>query len=600
MKHIYSLTAGATIALLGLVGCVDDNYKINDANTLSRISINDLTIPLNLEKICLDSIVDLTDGTNVEIYKDPTTGREYYALTEEGDVESDPIEVDPIDVECPTVAPSSVTVNRVGGSSVSAKRAEGSALSFGVEAMESDFEYVATNIDKSVESINALETTSPVRIAMKLKIPSSLSISKTTVSNLRLEFPKGLKMADGSPAKANVGKYDAKTGYLTIESLDFANPHETDIYVTCDCFDFNEANAKIGDDRRFTYAGTMGVSKQGQVSVVPTSGATLPSSFDFSAEYDMASFSVANFTGDINYTVDNVEIAPIHLDDLPDFLQDPQTRIIMADPQFYFSLENPTAKYGTKGEGRMEITSSFNFSGTYNVESPVFEIPAMETSNICLSPTGNVKSPLGAYTAGLAQYPYPGMKYMLSGDPNGTPAGLPSQIEVAFADPRFFGHATRFPVTVAGSGKTAPSIKGHYKFFAPLGFDTGSIIVYAESADIGGDEMDNVFVKYLTIRATGESSFPVNVSLSATAYDMEDNILGRSNALNIPALSTEPIELKISADNGEEVMNGIDRLEFHATIIQEANGVGTALAPDQGLELRDLKFTVSGYYEKKF
>ncbi len=77
MKHFYLPAAGLGLALIGLVGCVDDNYHINDANTLSRIKINDLTVPLNLDKIYLDSIVDLTDGTNVEKYTDPATGKEY-------------------------------------------------------------------------------------------------------------------------------------------------------------------------------------------------------------------------------------------------------------------------------------------------------------------------------------------------------------------------------------------------------------------------------------------------------------------------------------------------------------------------------------------
>ena len=87
---------------------------------------------------------------------------------------------------------------------------------------------------------------------------------------------------------------------------------------------------------------------------------------------------------------------------------------------------------------------------------------------------------------------------------------------------------------------------------------------------------------------------------SAVAYDIANNPIGRSNTLEIPALATEKVTLEILPTEGNETMNKIDRIDFHATIIQETQGAGQPLAPDQGLSLNDLKIRVTGYYEKDF
>ncbi len=593
MKHFYLPAAGLGLALIGLVGCVDDNYHINDANTLSRIKINDLTVPLNLDKIYLDSIVDLTDGTNVEKYTDPATGKEYYALTEKGEVNSDDIEISEISTDAADINSSTVPVAQSGAS--------GSAANFPMAETSSQFVYTARDIDSSVKTITGLQTVNPVKAKLVLSLPSELKLASTKVENIELVFPKGLHNADGTAAKANVGEYNPTTGILKVASHTFTDPRKAEFSVTFEAFDFKEADAKIDANTRvFTYKGEMGINKKGQLSLTPSAGNQVLQNFDFKVDYDLAAFDVRNFSGTVDYAVENTSVEPIHLDDLPDFLQDPQTMIIINNPQFYFSINNPTSPYGTGGEGEVAISSHFNNNASYSSKSPQITIKPEPVTDICLSPSGDVENPLDEYKDNLSQVKYPEMKYLLSGDPVNGADGMPSEINVSFDNPRLKGTAVRFPVKNAKYKEKIGRMHGTYEFFAPLSFDANSVILYSETADIGGDVMKDIYVEYLTIDAQGISTFPVDVQLSAVARDVEGKVLGHSNKLDLKALSQDPVNLVIRPEEGMEVMNDIDSLEFHAFIRQEETGEGEALAPDQGLELKDLRIRVSGYYEKKF
>lgn len=600
MKQFYLPIIGAAAIIVGLTGCIDDKYDIGDANTLTRIPVNNLTIPLNLDKVYLDSIVDLTDGTNVEKYKDPVTGEEYYALTEKGDIDSDDISIDPIHIGKAHIESADVPLH-TGTSRSGVRRAPSGSVPVGLVQKLTPFTYTANDIDKAVKSIEGIWTKHEVQIKMTLSLPSSLSISSAAVENLKLQFPKGLYDSEGKPAKANVGVYDPETGILNVASHTFASSHKTDFIVTCNIVEIPLEERIPTLDRKLIFSGEMGiVDGEGCLYLTVNNGSSLPASFTLHADYDLPQFDVKSFTGDIDYTVENTSIDPISLKDLPDFLQDPKTNIILADPQFYFSINNPAANYGTIGKGHLDMTSNFHndedieLKDSYSSSSGTFYIEQVNSNNIALSPNGEIEVPLEEYNIDLQQYTYPEMKYLLSGAPDSEHVGLPSTIEVSFSNPTLEGNAQQFPV-----GEVIGKIGGTYEFFAPLAFDEGSVIVYEENSEVGGDTMDDIYVKLLKITAECDSSFPVDVKLSATVYNENDEILGYSNEQVIPALTQCPISLEVKPGEGKEEMNIIHHIKFRAVINQTGTGEGTALAPDQGLILSTLRFNVDGYFQKK-
>ncbi len=603
LKQLYRLAAG--LALTGLiVGCTDDAYHINDADYLSRFTINDLAIPLKVETIRLDSIVDLTDGTNVIKYKD-AEGKEFYALSETGTISSDPIKIDRVDVT-PDPIESSYIHLHLNSPATSKKRAAAHSATYDLKQELTHFSYNSVKVDEAITKIRSFITVNPVKISLTLNVPDNLRIASTHFTDIRLQFPKGLKMADGSNAIVTfegglepVGKYDHITGIVTINSIDLSDPHHQKVEVTADLFDLEEGDVTIDNDRNLQYKGDIGVLSGGFMVYGANNIADIPQNFDLRVDYAMDAFGIRSFSGAVDYYVEESRIDPIHLDDLPDFLQDPETNIVIADPQFYFRVTNSAAPYNAEGDGVITIKSEFANKKPFESESPKIIIPAQEITDIILSPTGKVEHPLEGYEANQDQEAYYNMKYILSGLPGSQGDGLPVSIYVAFEKPRFHGNnIVNFPVENDDyNGELAP-MDGHYEFFAPLAFDTNSIIVYKDKVDLSDSEMEDIYVEKLKVDAEGFSSFPVDVKLSAIAYDVANNVLGRSNTLNIPALTTDRINLEIVPVDDNKVMNNIDHLDFHATVIQEAEGAGQPLAPDQGLSLTDLKIRVTGYYEK--
>ena len=550
MKQLTRLAAG--MALTGLiVGCTDDNYHINDADYLSRFTVNNLAIPLKVETIRLDSIVDLTDGTNVKKYKDPVSGKEYYALTETGDISSDPIKIDRVDVSPKNVAPTHVILSINPQHASKRRLASGknglSNAEFYVEEMLTEFDYNTIKVDEAIKDIKSFITVDPVSISITLSIPEELKVVNTEFTDIKLKFPKGLKMADGvnggnamvtyDGARDVIGKYHPETGLVEIDRIDLTDPHHQVIKLTADYFDLDildkenddEEYFDINEDRDLMYHGKIGVLSGGFMIYGANSPADIPQTITLSADYHMDHFGIRSFSGAVDYYVQESRIDPIHLDDLPDFLQDPETNIIIADPQFYFRVTNSASKFGAKGAGVITIKSEFANKGDYSSESPELKIPAKEISDMILSSTGKVENPLPGYEANLEEYKYPAMKNILSGKPGSDPDGLPAAINVAFEKPHFYGDNIKdFPVeNDKDKGELAP-MDGHYEFFAPLAFDANSIIVYKDKVDLSDSDMDDIYIQRLVVDANGFSSFPVDVKLSAVAYDIANNPIGLS------------------------------------------------------------------------
>lgn len=70
------------VIALSLTGCVDDKYDLKDIDTTSRVTVNNLTVPVNLESIKLDNVIDMDDNENIKTLTD-ANGNKYYALQEE-------------------------------------------------------------------------------------------------------------------------------------------------------------------------------------------------------------------------------------------------------------------------------------------------------------------------------------------------------------------------------------------------------------------------------------------------------------------------------------------------------------------------------------
>ncbi|MDE5633219.1 MAG: hypothetical protein K2I51_00940, partial [Muribaculaceae bacterium] len=111
MTHWLKNCALAAVPVMVLSGCVDDNYSLSDIDTTTRINVDNLVIPINLDEIHLSDILEIDDDSKIKIVT--VGGKEFYAFSETGSFSSDDIFVEKIAADAPVLSPTSRTLSQV-------------------------------------------------------------------------------------------------------------------------------------------------------------------------------------------------------------------------------------------------------------------------------------------------------------------------------------------------------------------------------------------------------------------------------------------------------------------------------------------------------
>ncbi len=554
-----------------MTGCVDDKYDLTDIDTTSRFTVDDLTVPVNLSSIKLQNVVNLDDNDLIE--KVIIDGKECYSIVKGGVIEDTKFDIKGIHVDEPTFQPSNFSINDVPGGGVYVPG------QYDVQALDlphidlQDYNFKMDNVDKALEVLNNVKTQNDIDIRVDLTILSSeLTGNNANIAfeDLMIQLPWGLI--------TNAEGYDEQSGMLTINSLPVVDGKATLIINASglELGDKGTINDSNPDNRILDIKGNVGIAS-GKIKMT-VSNLTLPSKIDIRADYSVSSFDIRSFSGKVNYNMDNIDIAPIELNDLPDFLDSPQTNLIIANPQILVNITNPV---GDKlvGKGKIILTSKFK-NGTEKVsESDVFELVGNDTELAFCTPKE------GAQTV-----EFEGLRDVLS---NGN-AGLPSSIKVEIKDINFAGEVTDFLLGDLGNAG------GSYEFNAPLGFGDGSRVIYESTeGDWGSDDLDKVSVNKIHLSAKCSTDLPVSIELTIYPVDRDGNVIPvKEGSLNVPAMAKDyPLNLNIEGVNGPiQKFNGV---KFVATIEQN-DGKTEAIGPELQIELKDLRVTVDGYYETDF
>lgn len=88
-----------------MTSCVDDKYDLSDIDTTVKVDVNHLTIPVNIDQIDLSSIIDLDEEDNIKVIDGQ------YVIVEEGDFNSDEINIPDITLSTPHIPTSETVIN---------------------------------------------------------------------------------------------------------------------------------------------------------------------------------------------------------------------------------------------------------------------------------------------------------------------------------------------------------------------------------------------------------------------------------------------------------------------------------------------------------
>lgn len=568
-----------------MTGCLDEKYDLSDIDTTSRFTVENLTVPVNLSEIKLENVINLDGNDNI------TEENGEYVIKKEGSISPTEFNIEGVHVNDPEISPTSLQVGLGGltvtpGTYISANTDLGPINMGSSDLVEYTFEM--HNVDESLELLDNIKT-SPIELKVILTISKELAVGNNRFSyeNLELLLPWGMTGVKG------VSGYDKNTGKVIISELPVGPNGQVVIPITADGLELNE-KGEI-KNRELSISGELGVLG-GRIRL-SVQDITLPTSFEIAVNYELTGFDIESFSGNINYKMEDINIDPISLSDLPDFLDNSQTNIFIANPEISVDIKNPVAKYGLAGEGKLKLTSTFKNGESISRSSDVFKLEDPDKDGICrliLAPNVIEGQP--------DTYAFPDLGYVLTYDEKDPAAvslgwGLPKSISVGIEGLIFKGYVDNFPLSNIGSAS------GDYSFKAPLGFGHGSSVFYETTVgDWGSEDLEKVNIKTIDLTAICSTDLPVGIKLSVVPIDKEGNVIAVNEdnmEFEVPAYADKKtVTLRIEAKNGGTI-SGFDGVKFKATIEQKSNNT-EALGPNLTIKLDDIRVTVDGYYETDF
>ena len=555
-KLFLLLTAAGTV----FASCVDSSYKLSDLDTTVGISVNNLTLPLNVDSLVLDQVLDLDDDGKVK--RDTLeSGDIIYAIIEKGSFESDAIEIPAFETESPEIEPITSVLTR--DKSANIRRRKGGIEKDGVTSANypinvTDFTKFETTgeVDPSITAIDKIGVNADFGAVINVSENPDLveKINYISFEELKMNVPKGLEgtfiVSMGKEEKNITKCYDNVTGVLDLGKYKEEYGEELQIKVenTLSELKFNaHVDAidvtKAGDDIKLEngeFRLTSSVSVAGDIVVYGedvNDGFTLddlPDFINYECTPTLSEIVVSEFTGKIKYDIEDINIDPISLNDIPDMLSQDSTDIKLANPQIYIRLNNPLAANNLYAEAGLAMVAKRNDGSEKIVSLGEDKLKMADDYNVfCLTTDGNMpQEKLHSQYRDAVNKKFNGFSDILSG--NGA-NGLPDKIEIDVVEPMIPEQSIKgFEL-----GQTIEKVQGTYLFYAPLALkDETSFVIYQDTLDGWYDEtLEKLSIKKLAVKADVNSEIPLKVELSFHPMDVNGKIIKgvRSSSVTLDA-----------------------------------------------------------------
>lgn len=286
---------------------------------------------------------------------------------------------------------------------------------------------------------------------------------------------------------------------------------------------------------------------------------------------------VASVTGTVRRDVDDPD--PIMLDELPDFLDDPEVVLDLSNPAIFLNVRNSLP--GT-------ATTALKLTGTQTRQTEEFEIVE-----------GENRFELSDHYSTLRPEGYDDAAWIRVEDLGGLVRQLPEKIDVEV-----------MPVTLRTDNMPVPSsfdVSLEYEIFAPLSCGPDFKLVYQDTergwaSDL--EDLDNVDAGYIEVHALADNDLPASLTLEVIPVDEYGHAVEALEpiCLSLPAsVSDSPLEMKVIPREGftlNDIINGkngaqrLDGVRYRAVIDEPVEDA--LLRETAKIKLHHIKATLKG------
>lgn len=531
-KHLLvtgMLCAGTTLLF---TGCIDDSYDLDKVDLTMKLNTDGLGVKLgNTELIALADILDEDETVKTE-------ANGLYYLVKDGTSNFN-VKVDnmttsfndtKLDMNTPVLQYNDVYEQlRDAGIPVT----HGSTLPIPADFemhgsaegdQEVDFKITDVSDVKQVKTID-LQKSKVALTLTEANQPASLNLGVTRLKNIRLYLPKFLGVTDVAPGwelkEGNVLVYTLNGG---IYNYNRNNPEICSVYLNKVALDQTENKGKVENGGIELTPNELNVTMTAeQVFFENRAGRELSMNVGDQASVRLDikvpnnKLNISQVTGIFNPAIDPDNERIDVSNDLPDFLQDKEVRIVATNPTIRFHANMSTLPVGIDMRGTLTAVK----------ENGAFENGAT---------TKVVKLDKGVMDMGRDNYVYYCNQGNTPYDPEGAKAGaatvkntanigdliteLPDYLEVNLKNNQINVKNEYYTVQLGRDYH----VDADYSVFVPFEFDRGLKVVYNDSTEsMHSDLKDLSATGTLEVMADAYNTIPLELLVGLKAVDVDGN-----------------------------------------------------------------------------
>lgn len=582
LKSSLPLLLASALTFSAVTACVDDNYDLTDIDTNVKLSVNELVIPINLDEITLDNIINLDDQDKIKI----VDGQ--YVIEQTGTFSSDPIIIEQATLTIPKINPTVDVIPLVPGSQIRTNSADDelgalTSFTYDLQTKHSQLEYTTKSMSQSIIDIDYVGC--DMDFTVNIDITGLKGIAeRIEFQNVVLQFPKGLDFIVASGES-----YDPVSGLLQIGSRTVEGTNLS-LSFKAKGIDFDTADATFNpEDHTLSLKGALYI-QSGKINIDLDDiniDSSMPQEVQITTSYILSNATLTKFTGKLKYALNKATLTDVSLSGLPEILAQDGTNILLANPCIYLNTINPLQQYDVFAQTGLTITAHHDNGApaqNYSLDNEYFTIGRPVNSsgsyNFCLSPEAPATTAQDFPDA--THVPFTALSDVLSGN------GIPQKLSFTLDNPMLPEQL----VTDFRLGQKFNAMTGKYKFITALQFLEGTQIRYHRIVDGWySEDIEDLTIEQLEVTLKVNSDLPVGAKFTGYPIDVNGHQINNVDIIgaDIPANAKDAeVKLHITGD-----VTGLDGIEFVVTAMATE---GQALSPDMKIRLSDIRPKVSGYY----
>ena len=437
------------------------------------------------------------------------------------------------------------------------------------------FNMNSTDIDDRITKIDKLGI-DPLTLSIDVKLNNLQAVvDKVGVKGLQVNLPLGMTVTNITDRGTDA--YTPATGLLNYGDTDIYGQKTIEINVTELTYsDMESDGAKFdANAHTFTYNKECEVKGTATITFKDLKGtATLNDiknavGASYSCDVKFGDDLVVNsFNGGINYKVEDINIDPVEIKNLPEILQDPGTSLEVTNPQLYLAISNPFKDNNITATATLSITGNSTFEKTLTLDKK-------ENMKV-LSPKNE-----SLYYRTFDHVSFPELGKILSG------AKIPDALTIKVLNPVLNAdNVTDFVL-----GKNHIGIKGTWEFYTKLSMTKNTRIKYTKVwDDWGSKDLNGLTVEKAVV------TFNFNKDVVLDAESITFTLLGKTGKLvgTTTDVKGNANEISVTMSDGpiKDIYGG--KLEV------KLKGQGKEINTNQKIEISNLRMKVDGYYDKEF